>query len=222
MLRHNSPKTAETSTKTIHSKYKNIESTLDNMLKNVSFSSKDIFAIYQQCSDTIILHNKKRMNIIFHISVGAGIIASISHLEMNQYKIGKVISGFTLGLISHGILDYTPHCYPINSKLDFFIGLSLILTIIYFIQKKYKILVSAILFGCVFPDIIDLLPGILNSQLNINLPTFENIFPWHIHEYSGSIYSEKCGVSNINHMLTIVFNGIVILLNKKNVIQILK
>ncbi|UZO79957.1 hypothetical protein NBT05_13485 [Aquimarina sp. ERC-38] len=143
------------------------------------------------------------MNIIFHISIGAGIIASVSHLEINSFKIGKVSSGFVLGLISHGILDYTPHCYPINSKLDFFISLFLIATIIYFVQKKYRVLISAILLGCVFPDIVDLAPGIVNTQLKSNLPTFKNIFPWHHHEYSGSIYSGNCSVSNINHILTI-------------------
>ena len=93
---------------------------------------------------------------------------------------------------------------------------------IYFVKKEYKILITAILLGCVFPDIIDLSPGIINSQLNLNLPTFDNVFPWHIHEYSGSIYSEKCRVSNINHILTIVFSGIIMLLNRKSVLKILK
>ena len=40
MLGHNSPKTTETDTKIIHINNKNIESPLDNMLKNVNFKHK--------------------------------------------------------------------------------------------------------------------------------------------------------------------------------------
>lgn len=39
MLGHNSPKTTETDTKIIHINNKNIESPLDNMLKNVNFKT---------------------------------------------------------------------------------------------------------------------------------------------------------------------------------------
>ncbi len=162
------------------------------------------------------------MNVIFHISVGAGIIASMSHLNMNENKTAKTFAGFIIGTLSHGILDYIPHCYPINSKVDFLLSLTLMFLTIYFVKKEYKILITAILLGCVFPDIIDLSPGIINSQLNLNLPTFDNVFPWHIHEYSGSIYSEKCGVSNINHILTVVFSGIIVFLNKTSIVKLVK
>ena len=162
------------------------------------------------------------MNVIFHISVGAAIVASMSHLEMNKHKTVKVTSGFIIGIISHGVLDYAPHCYPINSVLDFILGLLVILLIFFSVKNEFKVLVSAVLFGCVFPDILDLLPEIANSKLGLNFPIFENIFPWHLHEYSGSIYTENCNVSNINHIFTLVFSGIVILLNKKGVMKVLK
>lgn len=141
---------------------------------------------------------------------------------MNENKIGKIVYGFIIGVISHGVLDYVPHCYPISSKLDLLIGLIIILICLFKVKKDYKFLVSAVLFGCVFPDVIDLTPAILNSQLGINLPIFENIFPWHIHEYSGSIYTEECSVSKINHILTLLFSGIIIILNKRSVMKIIK
>lgn len=162
------------------------------------------------------------MNVIFHIVAGTGIVATMSHLKVKDQKVGKIASGFFLGLISHGILDYSPHCYPINSKVDFLLGLLLIATSIFFVKKEWKLIVTAIYFGCVFPDLIDLSPEIINSQLGFNLPTFENIFPWHIHEYSGSIYSGECEVSSINHILTFLFCGIAVFLNKNSLKEILK
>ncbi|WP_196887381.1 hypothetical protein [Aureivirga sp. CE67] len=162
------------------------------------------------------------MNVLFHLSVGVGIIAAMSHQNLEKNRVLKIGSGFLLGVLSHGVLDYTPHCYPINSKIDVILGLFIILLCIKSVKKEFRILVSAVLFGCIFPDIIDLSPGIINKLLGWNLPTFENIFPWHIHKYSGSIYSDDCNVSNINHILTLVFSAILIILNRKSALNLIK
>ncbi|AQS93676.1 hypothetical protein BXQ17_06225 [Polaribacter sp. BM10] len=161
------------------------------------------------------------MNVIFHIATGVTIFSVVSKREImeNQISLPLYFFSFVLGVISHGILDYIPHCYPLNSKVDVILGLFLMLFLIYAVKMHSKLLILVVLFGCIFPDIIDLSPGILNSIFNINLPIFDNIFPWHFHEYSGSIYIDECSVSNINHLLTLIFCTIIIYLNRMNILK---
>ncbi|MCX2745339.1 hypothetical protein OO013_15785 [Mangrovivirga sp. M17] len=159
------------------------------------------------------------MNVIFHIAAGTAIIAGHSNFRndslSNQVKLS--ITGFTLGVISHGILDYSPHCYPINSKWDAIVGLILILFALWKSRMKWISIVGFIYLGSLFPDLVDLSPGILNGLTGINLPEYDNIFPWHYHEYSGSIYNGDCEVSSVNHFLTILFCGLTVWLNRRGV-----
>lgn len=163
------------------------------------------------------------MNALFHIAAGASVIAGMSHAKSETAKdVVKLSSaGFFLGLLSHGILDYTPHCYPLNSKVDAILGLLLILLIVWKINWNWKAIAGFTLLGCVIPDIIDLAPEILNSLFNLGLPTFDKLFPWHLREFSGSIYTDECKVSAINHWLTILFCAIVVLLNVKSLKRIM-
>ena len=164
------------------------------------------------------------MNVLFHMAVGATIIVGITKInEEGQFENKKIsVFGFVLGVLSHGILDYIPHCYPINSKVDVISSLIVFLLLIYYVKKKFKILVITTLLGSIFPDLIDLSPGIMNSLFNINLPLFDNIFPWHFQNYSGSIYINNCNISNINHVLTILFCFIIFVLNKEKLKIIIK
>lgn len=164
------------------------------------------------------------MNVLFHVAVGAGIIANSSRttLETNKDKCLKMLSGFVLGIISHGVLDYVPHCYPINSKIDVIISLSIILIGVYVVKSEWKPVVALILLGSILPDLIDLSPGIINSLLKLNLPVFDHIFPWHYHDYSGSIYSSECSVSLFNHILTIVFCVLMFWINKASLKTLVK
>lgn len=119
-----------------------------------------------------------------------------------QVSIGVLC--FVTGVISHGALDYIPHCYPVNSKIDVVISSLLIMIITLLAKSKYRIIVGLTFLGCIFPDIIDLSPAILNKYVGLNLPIHRNVFPWHLHIYSGSIYSDNCGVSTFNHYLTVL------------------
>lgn len=158
------------------------------------------------------------MNVLFHIAIGTSIVASSSNSDVNsdKQKYQKIFTGFLLGIISHGALDYIPHCYPINSKVDVIISLIYITIGIFITKPEWKLIFAFTILGSILPDLIDLSPRIINSILKTNLPTFDNIFPWHFHEYSGSIYTDKCGVSTINHILTIIFCGIIIWINREN------
>jgi hypothetical protein len=111
-----------------------------------------------------------------------------------------VLLFFFIGIAAHGILDYVPHCYPINSKIDVILASIIISASIFLSSKNYRLILAFSLFGNIFPDIIDLSPAIINKQLGLNLPIFENFFPWHWHEFSGSIYTDSCHLSSIIHI----------------------
>ncbi|MDJ1491833.1 hypothetical protein QNI19_02745 [Cytophagaceae bacterium DM2B3-1] len=150
------------------------------------------------------------MNVLFHTTTAIGVavlLTNTTQLEKSHSLINRITTGiaaFTVGAISHGALDYIPHCYPINSKIDVAIGLAMILVVTWLTHKRYRIIVGASFLGCIFPDIADLSPAIINKQVGLNLPVFSKIFPWHWHAYSGSIYTGDCNVSTINHLLLIV------------------
>ena len=150
------------------------------------------------------------MNVIFHTTTAFGVAVlltdtrAIADAATNKKIIETGICGFLLGLLSHGALDYTPHCYPINSKLDAIAGLTMIIALVWLTTKRYRLITGLSFLGCVFPDLIDLSPSILNKQLGLSLPIMNKIFPWHWHEYSGSIYGSNCDVSTANHLFVIL------------------
>lgn len=150
------------------------------------------------------------MNVIFHTSTAICVAVLLTDTErigqsvFSKNSILTSILAFTVGLISHGALDYIPHCYPINSKLDAVVGLTMIFVTTWLTNKKYRFIMGLSFLGCIFPDIVDLLPSILNKQLGLNLPTIDKIFPWHFHDYSGSIYSDNCNNSTLNHLLLLL------------------
>jgi hypothetical protein len=109
-----------------------------------------------------------------------------------------------LGVISHGELDYIPHCYPIKSITDIVLGIIIIFTLTLLTNKKYRFITGLAFFGCIFPDLVDELVRIGNIFMGISLPIRENYFPWQWDDYSGSIYTHNCGISNINHILLIL------------------
>ena len=147
------------------------------------------------------------MNVIFHVTTAVGlsvILTDTTRLGNNptlRSTIPSAVSGFAIGVISHGVLDFIPHCYPVNSKLDVLAGLAMILSVTILAIQSYRIIVAATCLGSVFPDIVDLGPDIVNKYLNLNLTLPYNFFPWHWHEYSGSIYEGDCVVSTLNHCL---------------------
>ncbi|MCB0515778.1 MAG: hypothetical protein R2798_11705 [Chitinophagales bacterium] len=155
------------------------------------------------------------MNIIFHTAAAISVTALLTdtnrleHTNASKHIILTAVVAFVVGLISHAALDYIPHCYPINSKIDVAFGLAIILTLIYFSKKKYRIITALSFVGTIFPDLVDLSLPIINKQLGLTLPTFNKVFPWHWREYSGSIYSGQCSISTLNHFLLLVAIAII-------------
>ena len=147
------------------------------------------------------------MNVIFHTTTAIGVTVLLT----NTIRIGdrpttnKVIPTalcvFAIGIISHGVSDFIPHCYPINSRVDVITGLIVIFSTIWLTNRHYRLIIGLAFLGCIFPDIVDLAPKTINRHLNLGLTIPNNIFPWHWHEYSGSIYNGNCNVSTLNHLL---------------------
>ncbi|NDA64250.1 MAG: hypothetical protein EBX50_19815 [Chitinophagia bacterium] len=83
------------------------------------------------------------MNILFHTTTAISVAVLLTDTNrIKQSTNAKIIYWtsfftFTVSLISHGALDYIPHCYPINSKFDAIAGLSMILITIWMTNKKY-------------------------------------------------------------------------------------
>lgn len=152
------------------------------------------------------------MNVFFHVTTAIGIVAIVTDTNKIQSARDTIIpalSGFLMGLVIHGVLDYMPHCYPFAAKVDMIISLLIIIIAFVLANKKYYLIWLFSFLGSVFPDIIDLLPSILDKYLNLNLSISEKVFPWHWNEYSGSIFTGQDTVSDINHLLVIVVTFVV-------------
>ena len=148
------------------------------------------------------------MNVLFHTSAAIAVIAIIvetkntdSLFSSKSIKLG--FTSFILGIVSHGMLDIIPHCYPFNSKVDAIASFLIMVTSLFLIKKRYRFIVGMAFLGSVFPDMIDLSPQILNKYLGFSLPEIDKIFPWHKHEYSGSIYNGNCNKSIIYQLITL-------------------
>jgi len=158
------------------------------------------------------------MNVIFHTATAIGLIAVTipeSDKLKNKNPLGLVLFLFIGGIILHGALDYTPHRYPLNSKVDVILSLALWIALLCTIRKEFILLVLASLVGNVLPDIIDHLPRILNINFDLGLPEYGKIFPWHQKEYSGSIYQGHKAVSMINHGLLLLMVALICLQKRK-------
>lgn len=158
------------------------------------------------------------MNVLFHLVAGFGITLALidSEKTMDTANVVKTTLAVSfLAFVSHALLDYTPHCYPINSKVDFIGGGLLLLVLSFFARKPYRPIIFFGLLASVLPDLIDLLPAIFNKYIGWRLPIYAKIFPWHWKVYSGSIYSGNCDVSNINIGMILMSVLLIILLKRK-------
>ena len=141
-----------------------------------------------------------------HVATAIGVTVAIT--DTTEFKPKKsywiAFAAFIIGIGMHGVLDYVPHCYPINSKVDAIVGLLVILVMIFLSKSQYKPIVASSLLGNIFPDIFDLSPQIIHKYLSVDLHVSKKIFPWHWHIYSGSIYDENSQVSTMNHCIVLL------------------
>jgi hypothetical protein len=168
------------------------------------------------------------MNVIFHTTTAIGVTVLLTDTIRlgNRPTIIQVIPtalcAFVIGIISHGVLDFIPHCYPINSKLDVIAGLAMILCTTWLTNRHFRVIAGLACLGAIFPDVVDLGPKIISKYLNLGLALPDNFFPWHWHMYSGSIYNGTCNVSTLNHLLLLLTIGVILWTRRTDLKVIIK
>lgn len=137
------------------------------------------------------------MNVTFHTLTALATAAFLSSRDVNpaprQFTHDRLLIqavGFATGVLVHGMLDYVPHSYPIQSGLDVVISLTLFAVAVIFAKPRHRALVGACFLGSIFPDLVDLGPAIVNKSLGWSLPVVK-IFPWHWPQFSGSVYDGR-------------------------------
>jgi hypothetical protein len=138
------------------------------------------------------------MNVIFHVLTGAAVAATLSP-EKSPVTGGVLVVGLVTTAGVHGLLDYIPHSYPINSAIDVGAAVILFCVLLIFAKAHVRPLLVTCFLGSIVPDLIDLGPGILNRHVGLGLPEVK-VFPWHWRQYSGSIYDgTRRADSNLAH-----------------------
>lgn len=165
------------------------------------------------------------MNVTFHV-IGSFATAAVLSLEKTENWLSlsalkKYLIGFVAGILVHGVLDLLPHQYPIPSKVDVVLALLLLLLFLFVSQKQNFLLILIGFAGCVFPDVIDLGPVIVDKYFGISLPRLPfRLFPWHTIEYSGSIYDGSRGLeSAIYHISFLLICFSLLYAYRKNIFK---
>jgi hypothetical protein len=168
------------------------------------------------------------MNVTFH-ALGSFATAAVLSLKITENwrsisALKKYLIGFAGGIVVHGILDLLPHQYPIPSKVDVILAPLLLLLFLFVSQKQNFLLILICFAGCVFPDVIDLGPVIVDKYLGIALPRLPfRLFPWHTTKYSGSIYDGSRVVeSAVYHILFSLICLSLLYICRKNIFRFWK
>jgi len=165
------------------------------------------------------------MNVVFHTLASVATAAVLSSQLKENKPVNSItgltisVIGFTMGIVLHGLLDLIPHQYPVPSALDVVVSLILFFLIFMLAQKEARWILFICFLGAIFPDLVDLGPGILNRQLRLHLPMVK-IFPWHWKEYSGSIYDgSRLWLSMLGHLVVTSISGCLILIFRQSLLN---
>ena len=180
------------------------------------------------------------MNVTFHVLAAAG-IAHVAAAGMRpagqrtwfcRSDIPVIGAAVVLAVMSHGILDGLKHGYPMPAKADILCAGLLAMGWSFAVRLRLALLYAAVMLGALAPDVIDLGPSLLHSATGISMPWADssNVFPWHWHEGSGSMYGADSNapararildagrngaVSVTNHIIVVLFSAAGILSNPR-------
>lgn len=151
------------------------------------------------------------MNVTFHTLAALATVAVLSPkikpqnvFSVPSLKEFAVLAlGFAAGIAIHGILDYTPHNYPLPSIIDVFLSLFLLALWLVIVKPHLRLLTLVCFIGGIFPDLVDLGTAIINKRLGTNLPVVK-IFPWHWADYSGSVYDGSHPIESVVYHSAVV------------------
>lgn len=142
------------------------------------------------------------MNVTFHVLTGIAVAATLAPRKA-QCGATALLTGLGATIALHGVLDYTPHSYPLKSVVDVSVALLLFIVALSVARPDIRLLIAVCFLGSVLPDVIDLGPNLLNRHLGFRLPEAK-WFPWHWKRFSGSIYDGSRAVpSAVAHLLVV-------------------
>jgi len=155
------------------------------------------------------------MNLIIHTTTAIGIVLLVAdtskivvHKKLNNPFLTGLLA-FTIGFISHAVLDYLPHCYPVPQTIDGILGIIMIITMVSLTNKKYRLITVLTFMAVLLPDLVDQWPLILNKCFGLNLTPAGQFCPWHWSRFSGSIYNQVSDVSTLNHIIVLLAFGVI-------------
>jgi hypothetical protein len=158
------------------------------------------------------------MNVTFH-AIGSFATAAVLSRKLagNSWDMPKLTIGFAVGVLIHGVLDFLPHEYPLHSAFDVIFALMLLALMLFLAQNQNRLLILVCFAGAIFPDVLDLGPTIINKYWGITVPQLPfRVFPWHLKQYSGSIYDGSRRIeSTIYHLLLLLICLPLIYVNRK-------
>jgi hypothetical protein len=138
------------------------------------------------------------MNVTFHALTAVG-IAHVAAIRLEPSREGWFYrsdvwvlgSAFTLGVLSHGVLDGLKHGYPIQTVPDVLCAGILAIGWCMCLHRRFVLLFACVCLASFAPDIVDFGPRLLRSLTGIWTPTLaaNPLFPWHWPDGSGSMYS---------------------------------
>ena len=151
------------------------------------------------------------MNVTFHTLTALATAAVLSSTKAGRPRressapspMPGLAVGFVAGILVHGLLDFVPHSYPIKSIPDVVLSLALFVAALAFAKPQYRLLIASCFLGSILPDLVDLAPAIMNKRLGCSLPVIK-IFPWHWHQYSGSIYNGNRVWASVSYHVVVV------------------
>jgi len=151
------------------------------------------------------------MNVTFHVLSAVGATAVLSSRQKDwesrkspaSFSLPGLAGALIAGVLLHGVLDWIPHSYPINSVVDVGASLALLAVAMALVRQRHRLPLSMCALGSLLPDLVDLGPAIINKRLGWSLPVFK-FFPWHWPQFSGSIYDGSRGFTSLSCHLLVV------------------
>jgi hypothetical protein len=158
------------------------------------------------------------MNATFHALTAVG-IAHIAAMRLDSSRerwfyhsdVWVLGSAFTLGVLSHGVLDGLKHGYPIQTVPDVLCAGVLAICWCKCVHRRFFLLFASVSLASFAPDIVDHGPRMLRSATGIWTPVLDAtpLFPWHWPDGSGSMYSMLSRAPQPTRILDVGQNRIV-------------
>ena len=158
------------------------------------------------------------MNVTFHALAAVG-IAHIAAIRLEPSGEGWFCrsdlwvlgSAFTLGVLSHGVLDGLKHGYPIQTVPDILCAGILAISWCMCVHRRFFLLFASVSLASFAPDIVDHGPKMLRAATGIWTPVLHAspLFPWHWPDGSGSMYSMLSKAPEPTRILDIGQNRII-------------